>query len=453
MAEIPSYFQRYLKNIQPGRSSRELAMQLHRTLRDRLAADEDFQDWYADTFLYGSYRRNTAIKQIKDVDVCVVLDINPDDHEPQAVIDRLRRVLERNKYEAKTALQRRSIRIDMSATTLDVVPVVEAGDGSYLIPDRVLKEWVPTHPKKHLETATTLNKEGNQRYIPFVKIVKAWYRYQRSGTERPKPKGFTLETLVAQYQDADAPSYGEAFVNFLSNLDSACGASFEQGTFPAVNDPGVSGGTLHLTFTADEVKQFGKVLKSSLEQAQAALAAEGIAASASAWNVLFGNDFPTEPATKSVTASQFANEEYEPDDEMSKEIEEIDLPEIQTTTLVLQSRTRAYGKLKLTARLAKTHEGETYRAYPSGGWPLDKNLWIKFSISETSVPPPYKIRWTVENHGKEARDAGQMGHTNDDDEPTTRRSTAYRGSHRMICELYNETGILARAKYTVNVKR
>jgi len=453
MADIPSYFQRYLKNIQPSRSSRELAMQLHRTLRERLAADGGFQDWYVETFLYGSYRRNTAIKQIKDVDVCVVLDIDPDDYEPAAIIDQLRRVLERNKYEAKTALQRRSIRIDMSATTLDVVPVVEAGDGSYLIPDRVLKEWVSTHPKKHLETATTLNKDGNQRYIPFVKIVKAWYRYQQSGVERPKPKGFTLEALVAQYQDADAPSYGEAFVNFLSNLDSACGASFEQGTFPVVNDPGVPGGTLHLTFTADEVKKFGKVVRSSHEQAQAALAAEGTTASASAWNILFGNNFPTEPATKSATASQAVNEEYESDDEMSKEIEEIDLPEAQAPALLLQSRTRVYGKLKLIARLAKTREGVTHRVYPSGGWPLDKNLWIEFSIAETSVPQPYKIRWTVENHGKEARDAGQMGHTLDDEAPTTRRSTAYRGSHRMICELYDGAGILARTKYTVNIKR
>ena len=452
MAEIPSYFQRYLKNIQPSRSSRELAMQLHRTLRERLAADKDFQDWYAETFLYGSYRRNTAIKQIKDVDLCVVLDIEPNDHDPTAVIARLRRVLERNGYTAKTALQRRSIRIDMSSTTLDVVPVVEAEDGSYLIPDRVLKEWVPTHPKKHLESATTLNKDGNQRYVPFVKIVKAWYRYQRLGTERPKPKGFTVEALVAQYQDADAPSYGEAFVNFLSNLDNACGSSLAKGTLPDVADPGVVGATLHLTFTTDEVKQFGKVVKASLEQARTALAAEGVTDSAVSWNVLFGSDFATTPATKAFFKGQAVAEEYEVEDEVSKEIEEIDLL-ISAPAPLVQAKDTSLGLLRMKARLARQQNGETFMPYPSNGWPLDKDLWVEFSIAETSVRAPYQIRWIVENHGKEAKDAGQLGHTCDDAQETTWRSTAYRGSHRMICELHRSDLVLARAKYIVNVKR
>src|SRR5258708_6138569 len=82
-------------------------------------------------------------------DVCVLLDININKHKPEAVVQRLRRVLERNEYEAKTALQRRSVRIDMSGTTLDVVPVVSQGgeDQPLWIPDRPLENWVVTHPK------------------------------------------------------------------------------------------------------------------------------------------------------------------------------------------------------------------------------------------------------------------------------------------------------------------
>lgn len=176
--EIPSYFRRYLSAIQPTRASRERASQLHQTLTDRLSkdkTDKTFQGWYDGTFLYGSYRRNTAVQPIKDVDVCVLLDLDRTKHEPAAVVNCLRKVLEDNGYEDQTALQRRSVRIDMSGTTLDVVPVVaEGGDDDPLwIPDRPLKEWVPTHPKQHLAEATRLNKEGGKRYIPFVKIVKA----------------------------------------------------------------------------------------------------------------------------------------------------------------------------------------------------------------------------------------------------------------------------------------
>ena len=67
--EIPSYFHRYLKEIQPHLASRTRAKQLHKTLRERLEKDGSFQDWHVDSFLYGSYIRNTALNPIKDVDV------------------------------------------------------------------------------------------------------------------------------------------------------------------------------------------------------------------------------------------------------------------------------------------------------------------------------------------------------------------------------------------------
>ncbi len=170
--EIPSYFRRYLQNIQPSRSSRERAIQLHTTLTDRLGKNKSFQDWYGGTFLYGSYKRNTAIQPIKDVDICVLLKINPNAHQPKDVINQLRKMLENNGYEAKTALQRRSVRIDMSQTTLDIVPVVAInGENQPLrIPDRKLEEWVDTHPKGHLITATALNKDSNMRYCHVM-----WY--------------------------------------------------------------------------------------------------------------------------------------------------------------------------------------------------------------------------------------------------------------------------------------
>ena len=83
--------------------------------RDRLANDKNFKDWFDSTFLYGSYRRNTATQPIKDVDVCVLLNIKSGEHKPQTVVDRLRRVLERNGYNNKMGLQRRSVRIDMQS--------------------------------------------------------------------------------------------------------------------------------------------------------------------------------------------------------------------------------------------------------------------------------------------------------------------------------------------------
>src|SRR5258706_14111824 len=117
--ELPSYFAKYLREIQPSRASRERASQLHTTLRARLdnTADETFDEWFSNSFLYGSYIRNTATHPIKDVDVCLSLDLVTEDYTPETVVRRLKKVLEDLGYEDKTAYQHRSIRIDMSGTT------------------------------------------------------------------------------------------------------------------------------------------------------------------------------------------------------------------------------------------------------------------------------------------------------------------------------------------------
>ena len=444
--ELPSYFQRYLQAIQPSRSSRERAIQLHTTLRKRLEADADFQDWFADTFLYGSYRRNTAIAQIKDVDVCVLLKIPPDSgsYRPQSVVERLRRVLERNGYAAKTALQRRSVRIDLSGTTLDVVPVAAHVEGGHLlyIPDRPLEQWIPTYPREHLVVATTLNQECNGRFIPLVKIVKAWYRYQQQGVERPKPKGFTLEALVAQYQDSDAPSYAEAFIAFLQNLDNACGRQFSEGKFPNVPDPGRTGQYLRLRISEEEAIKLGRIVRASLSQAQTALAVQTVAESAQAWQSIFGNSFPTQPQQgQNVLKGSNKDEELaEPDGLIEKENREIDLPTVSR------------GALKITAGLATVRDGKIYQRYPSNGRALPKGWWLQFQMAYTSVPGPYSIRWTVHNYGQEAQKANDRGHVSDGTARFKWEQTKYRGSHTMICELHRNGTILATSEHIVNVK-
>jgi hypothetical protein len=441
--EIPSYFRRYLTAIQPTRASRERTIQLHQTLTERLSKDKPFQEWYDGTFLYGSYRRNTAVQPIKDVDVCVLLKIDRNDYTPEAVVRFLRTVLDRNGYKDKTALQRRSVRIDMSGTTLDVVPVVAAGsdDQPLWIPDRPLKEWVKTHPKGHIAEATRLNKEGGKRYIPFVKIVKAWYRYQLRDVERPKPKGFTLEALVAHYQDADAPSYAEAFVNFLTNLDEDCGDGLARGIFPEVPDPGLTGEVVKVSFTADEAKRFGEVVRTSLNDAKAALEVEGIKASAAAWNSIFGPKFPTVPTTMTERAAQEAADQDEEDGTLDEEIAEVELPTL-----------RQLGQLKIQAHLSTSQNGFFRERYPSGGRSLPKNMWLRFSIVSTDVAQPYVIRWIVTNHGHEAQLAGDMGHTAVGGRERVEHSM-YRGSHTMTCELRRDGVLLAQAKHIVNIRK
>jgi len=447
--DIPSYFRRYLRAIQPTRASRERAVQLHKTLRDRLAVDIHFQDWYDSSFLYGSYRRNTAVQPIKDVDVCVLLGIDTGEHKPEAVVRRLRRVLERNGYEDKTALQRRSVRIDLSGTTLDVVPVVaQDGDDKPLwIPDRALTRWVETHPKGHLAATTALNKDSNDRYVPFVKIIKAWYRHQAHtlrGVERPKPKGFTLEAVVAQYQDPDAPGYAEAFVTFLSNVWDACGADLTRSVFPAVPDFGRPGQTIALRMTPTEAQAFGAIVQDSLAKARVARATKGVAASAAAWGEIFGPKFPVQAAT-TTTMSAGKAAVLESDDDLDDD--DLD-DDAEVTRIDLPAPTRL-GTLKIAAALAHTQDGTMQRNYLNDARALPKDWWLRFSVAHTSVTRPYDVYWIVTNHGREAREARDLGHERTGTVIWER--TLYRGSHTMTCELRRGGTVLARATHIVNI--
>ena len=444
--ELPSYFRRYLREIQPSRSARERAAQLHKTLADRLSSDEPYQDCYLGTFLYGSYRRNTAIHGIKDVDVCVLLDLDvdleADTPTPRSIVERLRPVLERNGYEAKTALQRRSVRVDLSGTVLDVVPVVapDGEDEPLLIPDRVLTKWVKTNPKGHLKHTTELNRQNGGRFVPLVKIVKAWYRYQMRDVERPKPKGFVLETLVGLHQDPDAPSYAEAFVNFLANLEAQAGDQLAQGSFPTIEDPSLPGEILKLTISEDEARRFGEVVKSSRAAAQKALDSQDVAESAGLWRELLGPEYPKPPEKKSAAELRALEEAEQADDYADEEVGEVDLPPAP--------RLRS---LRLDVQLANYKGGPLLGNYPSDGRSLAKGMWLRFAIAKTDAPAPYRVRWVVTNHGREAEAAHDMGHESWNLSMQWEH-TKYRGRHSMICELSSGNVILARAKHIVNIR-
>ncbi len=439
--DVPSYFRDFLHAIQPTPANRGRAIQLHSTLRGRLAAAESFEDWYSDSFLYGSYRRNTAVQPIKDVDICVLLDIGPSDHQPQAVVARLRRVLEEIGYEAKTALQRRSVRIDMSGTTLDVVPVVATGgvDPPLVIPDRKLTTWVSTHPKGHLAAATQLNKDSAKRYVPLVKMVKAWHRYQRSTDERPKPKGFTLEALVAAYQDRDAPGFAEQFVNFLDNLSRDCASLLSAGIFPSVPDPAMPGQMIALTIAEDEARRFGQLVTTTLQDARVALESSDFNTSVCSWREIFGPKFPKPRSapTKLVEGVGFTDDEAgEPTDDVT----DIDLPQPGTI-----------GVVHLSARMAMTRDAILKDHYATNGRALTKGIWLRFKIESPLIDPSITIRWTVTNHGQEARDANDLGHVAYGGD-THWEQTKYRGTHTMTCDLLHDSHIIASGKHVVAIK-
>lgn len=220
MYSLNSEIKTFLSNIEPDNIYKTQAAEAQSELRAFLQASEDFKDMYLDSFLTGSYKRNTAIKEIKDVDIIVILNKQATNFEPKENVKDLYNSLKKSfensdVYEIKEVeQQQRSIKlvwrfknnkdneIRNEELTLDVVPAIRSTENSNYdlwIPDKNLNAWIKTNPQGHIDKIKEKNQScieinGQKPFVPFVKILKFWKG--ESYKVPKKPKGFLLECIA-----------------------------------------------------------------------------------------------------------------------------------------------------------------------------------------------------------------------------------------------------------------
>lgn len=68
------------------------------------------------------------------------------------------------------------------------------------------------------------------------------------------------------------------------------------------------------------------------------------------------------------------------------------------------------------------------------------------------VAPPYNVRWSVRNEGHEAKEWGELEHdTMKGHAEEYWTSTAYKGRHKMICEVIKDGTTVRRAEHLVRI--
>lgn len=315
---LPSYFKDFLAEIEPSPSYKEDQQSGHKTLRKRLAEDEDFKFIHVNTFLQGSYKRKTAIHPGKDVDIVVVTSLDPDRTIPTDANAKLGKVL--RKYYNDVAPQNRSFCVRLSYVTMDVVlatsrlltknawlvetvriadSIDTAGAWSsspLLIPDRDLGAWVETHPKAQLAWTADLNSACGGYFVPLVKMFKWW---RKETYQQPKnPKGYILERIAGECVDTTKRDHAEGFVTLLENIVAKYSASAHAGLVPHLPDPGVPSHNVAHRLSSDDFKTFTEKVEKALPAARAALSETDIPKSADLWRKLFGEKFPAASAAK-----------------------------------------------------------------------------------------------------------------------------------------------------------
>ncbi len=288
--EMTSYFKGLLKNIEPDPNNVKLARKSHEEVRDFLIVDDEISKASPETFLSGSYARETAINDIKDVDIVLIIDLDRSITVPVVTLAWLQASLQ-NKY-SKVKQQGRSVNvINDKGFSLDIVPATPLSNrsGPLWIPDREAKAWVSTHPKKQIEFSSERNKDTKGYYVHLIKIIKFWR--DRLISEKAKPNSYIIESLISKCIVSKQDSYGNAVKNIFYYIYFAYQNYLNVGSVPNISDPGYGSVNVAKRWNFDEFSAFMTEIDVSYNIAIEALKSDDESESIKLWRKLFGNKF------------------------------------------------------------------------------------------------------------------------------------------------------------------
>lgn len=229
---VASTFQSYLSSLELTDRERKDASDQQVALRDRLRLH---LAGFIDSRLVGSYRRATAIRPLKDIDVFVVLDAREHRRDvpeaPLRLLQTVERALRASYPNHRPRIQGRSVNIGFSGTEIDYdivtafTPTWTGVAGTeppyYEIPDRRVSTWIRTNPGKHAAECIAANERAGGMLNGLIKAVKHWSR------ANSKPlSGFHIEVMSysAFQSKPNDPRVGlrDLFQHLANKVQSEC---------------------------------------------------------------------------------------------------------------------------------------------------------------------------------------------------------------------------------------
>lgn len=198
------------------------AKRRHKNVRETIKADFDVDG----DFLTGSYARHTKTKPLKDVDI--FFPLAGDDKElwraksPAEILDAFKKCLERAYGKEAVECGRRCVTVtfdkknptvseDGKVLSIDAVPAVALAD-CYEIPDGHLGRWIKSNPEVHAAESTSKNKALDNKWIPLVKMLKAWNR----AAGKPIKPSFLIEVMAQELIDGPFTTYPSEVRRFFA---------------------------------------------------------------------------------------------------------------------------------------------------------------------------------------------------------------------------------------------
>lgn len=259
MPTLNIHFDKLIKNLKPPANRIEAAQELPSLVREYLEECTDFPTVEPHTRLVGSYAQKMSVTDVKDVDILVRVDGDPDENAPEArqLIRDLRAVLD-DLSQSERALgtwqvaavdanleverARRSIHIYFKDQDfhLDIVPcIAPAGfEQPLYVPDWGFNRWIKSHPVGFVSLLDELNGEHKGKVKKLGKLLK---HYRNQQMVRRRPKSYWLGALVVKHVRSGKLDMDQPVPNLFRDLLAAIHSDFSRilegsGT-PHIKDP------------------------------------------------------------------------------------------------------------------------------------------------------------------------------------------------------------------------
>ena len=277
----------------PSQTTTEQAVSIHRNVRELLGDSE-----YA-TLLQGSYKNDTALWDMNDVDIVAVArnvqsgtfsgTSTTNQISWSEIFDRIERLLQRDsRYQGKWTRKDKCIRLH-TGVNVDIVPAVRIDD-----PDsdpiaihsfelsREIKNW----PRGHYEAAARKSRSTNGNFKQVVRLLKRWTRCWL-GTRRVAPS-YYVECLV--YSQPDASLSGDVASAFVSTAANVSKMRYQSSVLHRLAGDGDL--LTSQEWRSGDFQEFQRVLQQAEQHARAALAAHSEAQARNHWIAAFNGQQP-----------------------------------------------------------------------------------------------------------------------------------------------------------------
>lgn len=201
-----SFLRDLCSEVEPTSVQTADASRSHTQLRELLDTGQ-MASRVVESYLSGSYARDTAIRPLDDVDIIFIID--PKHWKcpwyrtypaPDSILDSFASAIRHRYPDLSVVKQRRSVCLQLHQLDIDVVPAIaDKKHGDFIhVADRDRDEWLRSSPKTHSAVGTEVNQRRDGSLKPLVKLLKHW---NGSLPTTARVKSFAIETIATRMFD------------------------------------------------------------------------------------------------------------------------------------------------------------------------------------------------------------------------------------------------------------